>query len=170
MGYFSTLGRNAEDDDNQIPASLHSNKEEGLFTGRVQIGWDQEEHAVYSAVVVLAPAIPGRLGEFELFFDVVKAFGKAEVEEFRDGRSTKSFLQGRDRSDVLCVICDLARELISLAKPETLHYMTLDTDLPPKALVKYEILCKAIREIGYRGAQVDAYLGTNMWQFEKIEL
>ena len=139
------------------------------YVCQVQIGDDDETGHIYSILVSLAPAIASPPQHMELVFFVVRADPETgEVEDLSDGRHTKSFLDNKKlRSGILELICSVGCELLNVAKPEVVNYITVDTDLPKKALKKYTTLCNALQTVGYTGKEVDVYLGNHMWVLQR---
>ncbi len=140
------------------------------YVCQVQIGDDDETGDVYSVLVSLAPAIATPPNRMELMFFLVRANPSTDfLEELQDGRQTKSFLASKDvRGSILNLICSVSCELLNVAKPEVVHYMTAEAYLPDKALRKYATLCDALKTVGYEGREVDVYLGNHKWVLRRI--
>ena len=139
------------------------------YVCQVQIGDDDETGHIYSILVSLAPAIASPPQHMELVFFVVRTNPETgEVEDLSDGRQTKPFLDNKNlRNGILGLICSVSCELLNVAKPEVVNYMTVDTNLPKKALKKYTTLCNALQTVGYTGKEVDVYLGNHMWVLQR---
>ena len=161
MTYKSILPESLED----IEVNYFSSAEESSHIATIQTGYNDETSEVYSVMVVLQPAIgkPPEHQELQFYFVVANEDVSDSCEEISDGRQTKAIISPSERGKVLHVVCSLAQYVVDVVKPDELHYITVDADMPPKALVKYRLLCQAICEVGYRGGEVDPYLGTHMW-------
>lgn len=158
-------------DDKPLNVQGFTRRDGSNQVARLQVGYVADTQEIISALVVLAPAIGKGANCKELFFSIVIANeATGEVDEISDGRQTKRFLNSTEaRQKVLGVVCTLACHLVSLERPEVLHYVSAQIDLPKKALHKYEALCKALGMIGYRGREVDKYLGNHMWICERVD-
>lgn len=137
---------------------------------RVQIGDDDETGDVYSILVSLGAAIAQPPQHMEIMFFVIRTVpATGYSEDLSDGRQTKSFLDSAAlRDGVLELICAVCCELLKLVKPDVVNYMTADINLPEKALKKYEVLCKALKTVGYEGREVDVYHGNHMWVLQRV--
>lgn len=141
------------------------------YISRSQIGDDDETGHVYSVLVILEPAIANPPQYMELKFFLAVANPKTgHIDELSDGRQTKQFLNSPDlRLSVLQLICSVSCDLLKVAKPQRVHYVSADVNLPSKALTKYTFLCKALKSVGYEGREVDKYLGNHMWLLERVD-
>lgn len=143
-----------------------SNDNEDLAT--LDIGYDDETQVTYKAFAALAP-IPGcPPSDRELFFFILEVDADGGMVEIKSGLESKSFLSGDNRSDVLHVIAVIACNLIKKRDIKILVINTVETHLPPKALLKYERICAVIGALGYTWAKVDSFHGAEQWQIKKI--
>jgi hypothetical protein len=150
----------------QVQVSVLQNDSE--YIARILIGSDDESGAVFSAVVVLTsnPTLPA--GTLELMFGIVETSHDVDGEIWiSDGAETQGFLKGADRKAVLDCICTMALELAKVAQPDVITFVTAVSYLPDKALTKYGIICKALRDAGYRGGKGDTYLGSEIWMLTR---
>jgi hypothetical protein len=137
---------------------------------RVCLGYDPESGRIYSASVALV-IVPGQPDDHrELVFDVVDAHPEddRDIEFLNDGLQTKSFLAGEDRLYALRIICLAACHLIDSLRPNVISMMTVERDLPDKALRKYHVLADAISSLGYQAGEADPYYGTRIWLLRRI--
>lgn len=135
---------------------------------RIMIGSDDETGSVFSVVVVLTsqPHLPKNT--MELMFGIVESSPEAEHEAWiNDGAQTKRFLKGDHRKSVLQCICTMAFEMAKELQPDIITFVTAEAYLPPKALTKYGIICKALRDAGYRGGKGDSYHGSEIWMLTR---
>ena len=93
---------------------------------------------------------------------------QGKLNHIDDGHETKKLLQDADRELVLRVICMETINMLQMLKPDTLVMSTMTSDLPEKALRKYEVISAAIRDAGYRGGRGDRFNGDQIWMFEKL--
>ncbi len=133
----------------------------------VPIGHDLDIGAQYSIHVALIRIEPFEgLYRAELMFSLVEAIGE-EMPFIDDGMETKGFLSGDDRRLVLEVCCEVAAGLVAHRQPDEIVMTTLQTNLPDKALVKYEKLSGAIQSSGYDGGGGNTFNGQRIWMFVK---
>ena len=152
-------------DGNQIEINMLSEENETI--ARVCIGHDDVTGAVYSALSSLQKSL-SKPGYSELMFNIVEALPDQPPTFYNDGNSTKRFLVGEHRTAALSCICISARVVVELVQPSLVCMMTVTPYLPNKALSKYGHVCKALKGVGYRGARVDPYLGSQMWILERL--
>jgi hypothetical protein len=55
----------------------------------------------------------------------------------------------------------------AMLEVETLYMMTVTPNLPPKALRKYEVICDAIRVMGFQAGRGNAFHGTEIWLMKR---
>lgn len=132
---------------------------------RTQVAWDEVTGEVFSVMIVLqpAPANPPEHLELQFYFVVADEHNGDSITQISDGRQTRGIIPEVERANVLHVVCAATQHLLEIVKPEKVHYITVDTYLPEKALRKYIVLCEAICEKGYKGGMVDRFLGCDMW-------
>lgn len=129
------------------------------------VGYDDEHPIAYSLVVSLDPA-PGEL-EFR-FCLVADNQLTSESRMYWSGLDT-GFIAGHDRTRILKVAMAAAHLLLDHCRPDRFFMITFDTDLPPKALVKSELLCKVFANVGYRVSETFTIHGKAWWQMERID-
>ena len=122
---------------------------------------------LYSAHVALVRLEPFT-GDFtaELMFDIVETTpdGSRYID---NGLETKSFLSDQDRRITLSVVCEMTAHIVKQQDPHVIVMTTSQTNLPDKALSKYQYLCDAIRSVGYVGGESNTYEGRHIWMFVK---
>ena len=134
---------------------------------RAPIGRDDATGTQYSVVVSLIRLDPffGEEVNMELTFDVVAHDGLGPT-YIGDGSAT-TFIVGNERFKVLCLVCEAAMLLLQRRNPISVTYSTLQPNLPTKALHKYRVLGKAVRDCGYVGGDADEFDGHRIWMFTK---
>ncbi len=152
-------------DDEPFEIRIHKNHLEILAT--VPIGHDPESGYLYSAHVSLNRLEPFEgPNKSELMFDIVETRGE-DIQFIDNGLETKRFLTGPDRAAVLEVICVVTANIVSQRQPDTIVMTTSQSDLPNKALNKYEYISNAIRSVGYEGGEGNSFHGQHLWMFVK---
>ena len=157
-----------EDLESEIEAAFLSNPDESI--ARICIGHDDETGNVYSVFVALVKSttVPGRS---EIFFNVIEACAhddEAEDDWLSDGSQTLRFLKGDHRKVVLSCICMAVQRLVDRSRPEVVYMMTVTPNLPEKALRKYDIICSAMRDVGYETGRDSPYHGSAIWLANRI--
>ncbi len=162
--------RSCIEDKESLDVRTFVERDGASYVCQVQIGDDDETGHIYSILVSLAPANAAPPNCMELMFFLVRMNPSTGLlEELQDGRQTKSFLASKDvRCSILNLICSVSCELLNVATPEVVHYMTAEAYLPDKALRKYATLCNALKTVGYEGREVDVYLGNHKWVLRRI--
>jgi len=138
----------------------------GRALARMCIGHDDSSEAVYSLLVVLEEQM-GSIDTWEIHFDVIEMSASKQPINYKDGLETKQFLVGEDRSKTLDALCHLINLLLDKVRPKVAVMNTVGTFLPQKALRKYDLVCKAARDVGYVGRRTDPYHGAEMWLLKK---
>ncbi|TAJ30895.1 hypothetical protein [Bosea sp. (in: a-proteobacteria)] len=127
------------------------------------IGYDDALPISYSVVVSFAPAA----GELEfVFYIAADSEIASEVRQFWCGKETP-FIQGEDRKRVLETAANATRALALHCNPRKFFMITYSADLPPRALVKSELLCDVFTGCGYRVSDKFEYHGKVCWSLER---
>lgn len=152
-------------DDEPFEIRIHKNDLEILAT--VPIGHDPENGHLYSAHVGLIRLEPFEgPNKSELLFDIIET--NDDGSRFIDnGLETQHFLVGADRTTVLEVICGVTANIVSQRQPDAIVMTTSQSNLPDKALSKYEYVSEALRSAGYEGGEGDSFNGQRIWMFVK---
>lgn len=127
------------------------------------IGHDDREPISYSVVVGFQEA-PGEV-EF-VFYLVADNEATSEARQYWGGKETP-FIVGQDRQRVMQVAIAATRLLIEHRRPARFFMITYEADLPPKALIKSELLCKVFTSSGYRVSDSYTYHGKVCWTLER---
>jgi len=161
MPYVSDLP-----DDLALTINTLENSSEAI--ARVPIGRDLTTGTQYSIFVALISLVDEDFGEgaMEIIFEVV-AIDAGNPIYHLDGRETKTFLIGRERTKVLDAICQCVHLLVKLREPPLVHMGTSSGPTPKKALTKYNAVSRAIRDAGYTGGPADRYDELDIWMFIK---
>lgn len=118
------------------------------MTMHAPIGHDDETGAQYSVVASIITLQDKDYGEdaTEVTFDVVECLDE-KCFWYDNGERTKTFLYDTEhRARALEVVCYLVYDMISERQPASVHFTTKDANMPPKAMKKYDSLCRAIAD------------------------
>ena len=137
----------------------------GEYIAIVPIGYDNESGDVFSIFTAFSPSGGDGPREYEFIFKVTRANSTFEsVVDYWDGLETVSvFPLKSQRQLVFTELCDMLRALISLANPIRLTMMTHTSNLPKKALLKFQKLAIVMREEGFDARRVASMNGSHMW-------
>ncbi|WP_155976121.1 hypothetical protein [Novispirillum itersonii] len=140
---------------------------DGEFIVRIPVAVDEETKAVLSVFVCLSPE-PGFAPDgYELVFNLVESGGDDDDRYFSDGRETRRLISDPvQRAMILRVICEAVSMVLSKAQPRRITMMTMQPNLPDKALTKYDCLAMVMTSKGYIGGRCDPYQGLRIWIFE----
>lgn len=128
-----------------------------------------DDGTTYKAMVTLC-SVPGMPPSHrEIHFAVLEARVGGSLVTHTDGRGTKKFLLNNHRTLVLKAIADVVVRLVKRCDCEVLVINTIETNLPQAALEKYDYVCYALCQNGYKGRRVDSFHGQEQWQLEKID-
>lgn len=129
------------------------------------VGHDDELPVSYSAVVGLSPAA----GELEFVFYLVEDNPiTSEVRQHWAGREVGKFIPKDARERILRAFLFAARVLVDHVRPASFFMITFEADLPPKALIKAELMCEVFRQIGYSVTEREPQHGKQWWKMELI--
>lgn len=136
---------------------------------RVPFGKLNDPAAEVSVVIHISmnPPFDGPERCMELKFSILVNLD-GTLRHIDDGRETKAFLAEAERELALRVICIETIKMLSILSPDSLVMSTMTSDLPEKALRKYDVISRAIRAAGYQGGRGDRFNGDQIWMFEKI--
>jgi len=137
---------------------------EGESTLVAGIGYDDEHPVSYSIVLSLSPS-PGEV-EF-IFYVVADNEQTSQVQYYFSGRETL-FIPKDDRQKVLRAALMAARLLVDHCKPDRFFMITVDADMPPKAMVKSEWFCRVFTDAGYRVSDTFFQHGKAWWSLERV--
>ncbi|MBL3571881.1 hypothetical protein BV509_18535 [Rhodovulum sulfidophilum] len=139
------------------------------FLARICIGHDDETNAIYSAFVSLCRQ-SGHTERYEIRFDVIETSACEDEPDnwCNDGLQTKRFLAADHRKTTLNCICTVLQEMVEASEAQELFMMTVTPHLPEKALAKYELICCALRAIGFHAGRDAPYHGTQIWIMKRI--
>ncbi|WP_282077822.1 hypothetical protein [Epibacterium ulvae] len=166
MAYVSTI----PDPWDAIEIDTFFESESAAHIAIAEVGYSSASDAVYKVMVALSPAITQPPHSLELFFYFVRASEEDDsVEEINNGLQTKHIIPSDERTRILDVVCRATQELLDIAKPPIVHYISGEPNMPEKARRKYGRICKAIRERGYDGREVDPFLGTHEWILKRTD-
>lgn len=136
---------------------------------RICLGHDDETGAIYSVLVHMPLYLPRPNGR-DVHFAIVELViedGEELIYEHRDGTETR-FLDRRVRQVALWCVVTAINELALQLQPDTIVMTTLTPKLPEKALHKYDVICDALRDVGYVGRRDSPFLGTQSWIMSRI--
>lgn len=152
------------------PISVDTMAGNGEFIVRIPIGYDDDTDAVYSLIVALS-SLPGMadIPGYELTFSiVVAAIDGSQISECWDGLEARQFLVDADhRSMVKSLIYQAATHLTAESGANLVHMVTHTSNLPERALVKFNEICAVFRGIGFRAGRGDSWHGQHIWMMER---
>ena len=138
-------------------------RNEHELIARVCLGCDDETGAIYSVFVALTVDFTNPKGR-EISFDVIESLPDEEDNWCSDGLQTKRFLTGEHRKAALSCICSVVQTMVEQDDDiESLYMMTVETDLPPKALAKYDAISQAVGAMGFKAGRDSPFHGTHIW-------
>lgn len=151
-----------------VEADVFQGDGEAIVT--IPIGYDDETHCVYSAVIALSPIIGAPNGSYEQVFYLLEYDPDSSTShEYWDGESTRHFISKKDdRHSVLEAICTATDHLIQLVRPRIVSFMTHTQNLPDRALRKYETVASVYRRAGYDAREGEPYHGRRIWMAERM--
>ena len=155
--FICTLADSAE------VTELHGN---GEFIYSMPVGYDDQTHNVFSALVIFSPlAGYGDGTGYELVFRLVETSIVTDQDVvYWDGLHTKRFLSNRDdRSAVLKAIGAVIASHVDRHRPYAVDMVTFVDDLPAKALEKYNWIASLFAYNGYNLGPADPYHGRWIW-------
>lgn len=140
------------------------------FLARMPVGFDDATGAVYSVFAALSPLIgyadvPG----YECIFSVIEAsHDEQHIRECWDGLETQALISdGQHRAVIRNVICMAVDRLVDAAQPGIVSMTTHSSNLPSKALRKFNQICTVFSQKGYKVGRADSYHGRFIWMMER---
>jgi len=132
----------------------------------VDLGYSDDGFS-YKIMITLCsvPAMPP--GHREVHFVIIEVDDNFSIRKHTNGLSTKIFLVGSNRNDVLEAIALVTARLAKLTECEVLSINTNETYLPEKALKKFDYICAVLCLDGFDGRRVDSFHGQEQWQLKK---
>lgn len=156
-------------DGGEVPITV-AREDGGEFIARVAVGYEDDTGCVYSTFVAFSPLIgyadvPG----FECTFTIIEAQTDSSHERiFWDGEATKALLGStEDRARIFQVVLASIGILIDEAQPGLVHMVTHASNLPKKALRKYDDACSVFVSKGYDGRPGNPWNGHHIWMMVK---
>ncbi len=130
------------------------------------IGHDDVHPITYSLLIQLTDLVGFA---WEISFSIIEFDGDVGVpRKIYSGVASKSFLSSReDRSMVAGHVAGAAAALVERAKPAEVFMCTIDRNLPLKALQKYELIARFVRDLGYTVHRSEAPNGQRIWSFSR---
>jgi hypothetical protein len=107
--------------------------------------------------------------EFSFEIGVFSLDGDHENFSTMDRYVAAPFIPHEIRSEIMLVVCESAKALIKLEKPDLIFMVTKERNLPAKAMVKYDILIDTLYACGFeiRGDGTDA-AGRHFWTMQRV--
>jgi hypothetical protein len=143
------------------------------FIVRAPVGFEDSTGVVYSALVAFSPLIgyadiPG----YECVFSIIEAQpDESHIRDCWDGLETKPLIPDTEHRNLIRGTIGLAvTHLIDEACPGLVSMTTHSANLPPKALRKFNELCRVFRGKGYIAGRADSWNGRYTWMMEKPSL
>ena len=132
------------------------------------LGYDDESGNVFSALVALS-ILPG-FEDVELTVTIVEASSDGEpVSEKTDGLETKGvFASSDDRALIRLAIQTGTDHLFDEVSPLSVRMYTFKSDLPRKALEKYNQLAAIAMEKGYTVTREKPWHGQHGWVMTRL--
>lgn len=124
---------------------------DGIKMVAVAIARDHEENRIVSVVCEFAKAsIDGQIHwEFSFGIDVIALDGSIEPFRTQERQMAAPFIPHDIRAEVMNVVCEGLKCLISGTKPDLVYWVTKDRNVPEKGMRKYHMLMETLVEMGY---------------------
>lgn len=150
--------------ENSNEASIISS--DGKAISVIPIGYDDSGDETYALVVTLDRQAGG---DMELSFWIEADSGVGEPYNYFSGRDTRYFIFSSDRAKILAALLSVIRELVVAFWPKCVTMFTVDENLPPNALKKFNVIAMLFERLGYRIRCPDSYYGRRVWNMERME-
>jgi hypothetical protein len=134
----------------------------------IDLGYD-DDGTSYKILVALVVVTAMPESHRDLYFSIVESKGDMPAKHLKRGIDTKPFLTGEHREKVLSAIALITVHLAKLVNCEVLTINTIETDLPYKALKKFDQICEYMTTDGYKGKRTNSFHGAEQWLIKKID-
>jgi hypothetical protein len=143
------------------------NPDEPGLIGTVEIARDEETQRSVFVETLLSPTEIDGFPHSEISFQIAVLSDDESEPPFRTQMRdmARPYLPPECVPHVMEMVCDSCRAMIKKAKPELLYFVTKEAVRDPKALVKYERLNEALKQLGYVIYELDDdLLGRTFWK------
>ncbi|TDQ63602.1 hypothetical protein ATL17_1609 [Maritalea mobilis] len=137
----------------------------------LKIGHDIARNVEYSLNCSLSIAIGENQSTLEFVFMIIETKPDGTyVSHMMSGLETKGLLtEPEQRTEVLDAVRFSLQILAENLQPSVINMMTCETNLPRKALMKYDYVFDVLPHLGYDARRGNQQLGTHIWIAKRID-